>query len=104
MSKTKSKNTTKTRERKPTRPGLSLVTCHLSLLLVVAFFCASRAGAAQPDEQGSTYSVVICGIGGDAEYEKVIQGWGQDLNSALRKNGVADDHVFWLAAKKVEGV
>jgi hypothetical protein len=76
----------------------------LSLLLVVAFFCASRAGAAQPDEQGSTYSVVICGIGGDAEYEKVIQGWGQDLNSALRKNGVADDHVFWLAAKKAEGV
>ena len=68
---------------------------------VLAGFWGART--AQADE-GSTYSVVICGIGGDAEYEKVIQGWGQDLNSALRKNGVPDDHVFWLAAKKAAGV
>jgi hypothetical protein len=53
---------------------------------------------------GSTYAVVITGLGGDADYEKLIEGWGKDLHGALDKSGIGKDRLFWLAARKQEGV
>jgi hypothetical protein len=75
------------------------------LVLLAALLCMPFGIFAASDIQpgGSTYSVVICGLGGEPEYEKMFQGWGKDLASVLRKNA-ADDHVYWLAAKKDAGV
>jgi hypothetical protein len=73
-------------------------------LLLIAAILGSGTLRAADTPGGSTYSVVICGLGGEPEYEKIFQGWGKDLSSALRKNAVSDDHVFWLAAKKEPGV
>ena len=75
----------------------------LMAAVFVTFLAPSIAGAAQSTE-GSTYAVVICGLGGEPEYEKLIQGWGKGLDSVLKTNTVADDHLFWLAAKKEPGV
>ncbi len=72
-------------------------------LFLMAAICVPNAARAA-DAGGSTYSVVICGLGGETEYEKIFQGWGKDLAAALRKNAVSDDHVYWLAAKKEAGV
>jgi hypothetical protein len=77
-------------------------------ICVIGFICGlvfpARPLRAAADAEGSSYSVVICSLGGEPEYEKVIQGWGKDLTSALKKNGAGDERVFWLAPKKVEGV
>jgi hypothetical protein len=59
--------------------------------------------AAQGSEPAS-YGVVVTSLGGDAEYEKLIQGWGKDLAAALRKGRNAEGHIYWLAAVKEEGV
>jgi hypothetical protein len=59
--------------------------------------------AQQPAESAS-YRVVISSLGGDAAYEKLIQGWGKDLATALRKDRNAEGRVFWLAAVQEEGV
>jgi hypothetical protein len=76
--------------------------------MVALILAASSADApallrAQSAE-GSTYAVVITGLGGDPDYEKIIDGWGKDLHAALEKSGVGKDRLFWLAAKKQEGV
>jgi len=68
-----------------------------------ALLCAGVAARAQSVE-GVPYAVVVSGLGGDSTYEKLIQGWGKDLSTALRKNAGSDGRVFWLAAKKQEGV
>lgn len=65
---------------------------------------ASFAAAAQAPGNG-TYAVVISGLGGEPAYGKLIDQWGKDLSSVLRKNAVSEDRVFWLAAnKEMEGV
>jgi hypothetical protein len=59
----------------------------------------------RPAQNGaSTYAVVITGLGGDPEYEKIIEDWGRDLRSSLEKSGLGQDRLFWLAAKKLDGV
>ena len=82
-----------------------------SLILAAALLASAAAHAAQTAEsraesraESLPYAVVVSGLGGDSTYEKLIQGWGKDLSSALRKNVGSDGRVFWLAAKKQEGV
>jgi len=82
-----------------------------SLILAAALLASAAAHAAQTAEsraesraESLPYAVVVSGLGGDSTYEKLIQGWGKDLSSALRKNAGSDGRVFWLAAKKQEGV
>jgi len=83
---------------------LSVVACRLSLvLLLLSALAAGYARAAQTGES-SAYAVVVCGLGGEPDYEKLFQEWGKDLYSVLKKDAGAPDHVFWLAAKKEEGV
>ncbi len=72
-------------------------------LLLVAVFNPPPSRAAQSAES-LTYAVIISGLGGDDAYEKMIQGWGKDLFSRLKKNAGAEDRLFWLAAKTEEGV
>jgi hypothetical protein len=54
--------------------------------------------------EGSTYAVVITGLGGDPDYAKIIDGWGKDLHGALEKSGLDKTHLYWLAATKQDGV
>ena len=68
----------------------------LALLLIGAGSAAWGQQAAEP----ASYGVVVTSLGGDAEYEKLIQGWGKDLAAALRKGRNAEGHVYWLAAMK----
>ncbi len=64
----------------------------------------SFAAAAQAPENG-IYAVVISGLGGEPAYGKLIDQWGKDLSSVLRKHAVSGDRVFWLAAnKEMEGI
>ena len=72
------------------------------LLIAVCFVFASvaRAQTAEP----ATYAVIITGLGGDADFGKMIDGWGKDLHSALEKSGLNKEHLYWLAATKQEGV
>lgn len=72
------------------------------LFLVGALLGLSPGLKAQSVESG-TYAVVITGLGGDPDYEKLIEGWGKDLHAALKQSGVAPDRLFWLAGKKQEG-
>lgn len=78
-------------------------TLSLALFLVVALLGLTPALQSQ-SLGGGTYAVIITGLGGDADYEKLINGWGKDLHAALRQSGVAADHLFWLAEKKQDGV
>lgn len=65
---------------------------------------ASFGSAAQAPGNG-IYAVVISGLGGEPAYGKLIDQWGKDLSSVLRKNAVSEDRVFWLAAnKEMEGI
>ena len=82
----------------------SIITATILLLgvLVVSRDLAAQTPAATPE--GSTYAVIITGLGGDADYEKLIEDWGRDLHSALEHSGVGQDHLFWLAAKMQPGV
>ena len=74
-------------------------------LAVICMACGSNRFASAADQKaGATYSVIICGLGGEPEYEKIIQGWGKDLYTTLKKNTVPEDHLFWLAANKEPGV
>ena len=80
-----------------------------ALLLLPMLAGLGTAWGQQADQgaQGSqtaSYGVVVTSLGGDAEYEKLIQGWGKDLAAALRKDRNAEGRVFWLAAVKEEGV
>src|SRR3990167_339915 len=76
-----------------------------SLFLAAALLASGAAQGVQAQSaEGVSYAVVVTGLGGDATYEKLIQGWGKDLATALRKDGAAAGRVFWLAAKKEEGV
>ena len=81
------------------------MACGLLALAV----CLPRLGAAAQTADGQTtdvmtYAVVVTGLGGEEAYEKLIQGWGKDLYTALRRDGVAEQRLFWLAAQKQEGV
>jgi hypothetical protein len=77
----------------------------LPLWVVLAATCALAAPVLVAQSAGgSTYAVVITGLGGDSDYEKMIDGWGKDLHAALDKSGIGKDHLFWLAAKKQDGV
>ncbi|MBI2816442.1 MAG: hypothetical protein HYX72_05855 [Acidobacteria bacterium] len=86
---------------------LNVIRSLARLAMTGILACAAAAPSFATDDMqsgASAYSVVISGLGGDPEYEKLIQGWGKDLSSVLKKNAVAEDHVFWLAAKKEQGV
>jgi hypothetical protein len=72
------------------------------VLFAAALLLAGTTLRAQTPESAS-YAVVVTSLGGDAEYEKLIQGWGKDLAAALRKDRAAEGRVFWLAAVKEEG-
>lgn len=77
------------------------------LLALAGSMSTARAqGTSAPAGEGepASYGVVVTSLGGDAEYEKLIQGWGKDLAAALRKGRNADGHVYWLAAVKEDGV
>ena len=74
------------------------------LLTYLALACFARAQTAAPTPESSTYAVVITGLGGDADYSKMIDGWGKDLHAALEKSGLAKDHLYWLAASRQDGV
>lgn len=76
----------------------------LALSMVLAMIGAMTAAWGQQAAEPASYGVVVTSLGGDAEYEKLIQGWGKDLAAALRKGRNAEGHVYWLAAKKEEGV
>ena len=87
-------------------PGRA-VFLRMALLLVIAassLAVTERQSVAADQTSGAAYSVVITGIGGEPDYDKLIQGWGRDLYTVLKKNSVSEDHVFWLAAKKEPGV
>ena len=73
------------------------------LALAAALVLAGTTLRAQAVESAS-YAVVVTSLGGDPEYEKLIQDWGKDLAAALRKDRAAEGRVFWLAAVKEEGV
>jgi hypothetical protein len=76
----------------------------ISVLFVVgASFLLAPVVSAQAPEP-SNYAVIITGLGGDADYGKMIDGWGKDLHTALEKSGLAKDHLYWLAATKQDGV
>jgi len=73
-------------------------------LLLLPIMTTGGAAWGQQAPQSASYAVVVSSLGGDAAYEKVIQGWGKDLAAALRKDRNAGGRVFWLAAVKEEGV
>lgn len=75
-----------------------------TVLLLLAMVSVGTSGWAAQSADGVSYAVVVSGLGGDSAYEKLIQGWGKDLTTALRKDGAAAGRVFWLAAKKEEDV
>jgi hypothetical protein len=56
-----------------------------------------------PAADSQSYAIILSSIGGDPEYEKIIDGWGKDLHSTLSASGMTKDHLFWLAGKKQEG-
>ena len=70
----------------------------LALLLGAAY--ARAQSAAGP----ATYAVIVTGLGGDPDYGKMIDGWGKDLHSALAQSGLAQDHLYWLAASHQDSV
>jgi hypothetical protein len=76
---------------------------------VVLFLCTAvqlRAQSPVPSTAGSnpqTYAIILSGIGGDSDYEKMIDGWAKDLHTSLASSGMTKDHLFWLAGKKQEG-
>ena len=86
-------------------PGVaaSWLAAGLILIATVAGVFGGAIPACAADAPGSTYSVIISSLPGEPDYEKILQGWGKDLYTALRKNA-AEDHVYWLAAKKETGV
>ena len=88
-------------ENKPLRHYRRIASLFLAVTLLAS---GAAQGARAQSAEGVSYAVVVSGLGGDATYEKLIQGWGKDLATALRKDGAAAGRVFWLAAKKEEGV
>jgi hypothetical protein len=76
----------------------------LALPVVLTMIVAASTAWGQRAGEPASYGVVVTSLGGDAEYEKLIQGWGKDLAGALRKGRNAEGHVYWLAAVKEEGV
>jgi hypothetical protein len=74
------------------------------LLLLAACPFSGAVGQAQQTSEPATYAVIITGLGGDADYGKMIDGWGKDLHAALEKSGLNKDHLYWLAATKQDGV
>ncbi|OFV98919.1 MAG: hypothetical protein A3F68_10795 [Acidobacteria bacterium RIFCSPLOWO2_12_FULL_54_10] len=56
------------------------------------------------EADGQTYSVIVTGLGGDAEYSKLIAGWGKDLDSSIKKASQNSDRTFWLAESKLDGI
>ena len=71
----------------------------LALSLGTVFAMAAQA------QENRAYAVVISGLGGEPAYEKLIDQWGKDLSSVLRKNAVSENRVYWLAAnRELEGV
>jgi hypothetical protein len=93
---------------KAARRPLRATFVRMAVLLPMVAFSLARSErksfAAADQTPGAAYSVVITGLGGEPDYDKLIQGWGRDLYTVLKKNSVSDDHVFWLAAKKEAGV
>jgi len=74
------------------------------LVCLMALAGGARGMASDVQPAGTAYCVVLSGLGGEPGYEKQIQAWGKDLYSILKMNAVAEDHVYWLAAKKEPGV
>ncbi len=75
----------------------------IAALVLLAVLASGTTLWGQAAESRS-YGVVVSSLGGDAEYEQLIQGWGKDLAAALRKGRNAEGHVYWLAAVREEGV
>ncbi|MBI3895919.1 MAG: hypothetical protein HY313_08295 [Acidobacteria bacterium] len=72
------------------------------LVLVAGFH--PETSIAAPQAGSFTYAVVVTGLDGDPEYGKLIQAWSKDLYSLLKRDGIAQDRLFWLAANRQEGV
>jgi len=72
------------------------------LLIQAAGLSASVLRAQAPQELA--YAVVVTGLGGEPAYEKLIEGWGKDLYTVLKSNGLPEDRLFWLAASRQKGV
>lgn len=80
----------------------AMMTGALALLTWIALtphLAAQPAPAADPQ----SYAVIVSGIGGDPDYEKMIDGWGKDLRNSLASSGMSKDNLFWLAGHKQEG-
>ncbi len=91
-----------TQHRRPAARCRSVCMALAWALCITNF--ASFAAAAQAPGNGP-YAVVISGLGGEPAYGKLIDQWGKDLSSVLRKNAVSEDRVFWLSAnKEMEGI
>ena len=74
------------------------------LLAVFVAGFLPQVGITAPPADGLTYALVGTGLDGDQEYGKLIQGWSKDLYSILKRDGIAEDRLFWLAANRQEGV
>jgi hypothetical protein len=76
-----------------------------AVLALAAMLTANAPlGAQTPAAADSqSYAIILSGIGGDADYEKLIDGWGKDLRNSLASSGLGNDHLFWLAGRKQEG-
>lgn len=75
----------------------------LSCLMGASSLAAQQTASPPVAADAQTYAVILSGIGGDPDYEKIIDGWGKDLHNTLSASGLGKENVFWLAGKKQEG-
>ena len=87
-----------------------LVFATLLLLATATASARAQTPSNAADATPQTVAVILSGIGGDADYEKIIDGWGKDLYSTLSASGMTTSvsgvnsaNLFWLAGKKQEG-
>ena len=80
---------------------LILLCLTASRLQTSLLYAQSPAVNSSADPQA--YAIILSGIGGDPDYEKMIDGWGQDLHTTLGASDMSRDQLYWLAGKKLEG-
>ena len=91
--------------RAKSEAAIALRACVLVSISLAAVTLRAQAPPAisTPAADAQAYAIILSGIGGDPEYEKLITGWGKDLHSTLSASGMSKEHLFWLAGKKQEG-